>query len=53
MRMKTPQLLAAALRGALAFAATGAQAYGDQTETDHASLVEAIESGRVKTLEGI
>lgn len=30
-----------------------AESYGDQTETDHASLVKAIKKGRVKALEGI
>lgn len=30
-----------------------AEAYGDQTEADHASLVKAIKDGRVKALEGI
>ena len=30
-----------------------AESYGDQTETDHASLVEAIKQGRVKALEGL
>ncbi len=30
-----------------------AESYGDQTETDHASLVRAIKKGRVKVLEGI
>jgi hypothetical protein len=27
-----------------------AEAYGDQTERDHAELVKAIESGRVKAV---
>jgi uncharacterized protein (DUF2252 family) len=30
-----------------------AESYGDQTETDHASLVGAIKKGRVKAMEGI
>jgi uncharacterized protein (DUF2252 family) len=30
-----------------------AESYGDQTETDHASLVTAIQRGRVKALQGI
>jgi len=30
-----------------------AESYGDQTETDHASLVQAIKKGRVKALKGI
>ena len=30
-----------------------AEAYADQTETDHTSLVEAVKKGRVKALEGI
>jgi len=30
-----------------------AELYGDQTEKDHASLVKAIKTGRVKAIEGI
>jgi uncharacterized protein (DUF2252 family) len=30
-----------------------AESYGDQTEKDHASLVDAIKKGRVKAVEGI
>ena len=30
-----------------------AEAYGDQTETDHASLVRAIRQGRVKAVESV
>jgi len=30
-----------------------AEAYGDQTEQDHARLVQAIKSGRVKAIEGV
>lgn len=33
--------------------ATWAEAYGDQTERDHARLVQAIKSGRVKAIEGV
>jgi hypothetical protein len=33
--------------------ATWAEAYGDQTETDHAALVKAIKNGRVKAAMGI
>ena len=30
-----------------------AEAYGDQTETDHAALVQAVQQGRVKAVEGV
>jgi uncharacterized protein DUF2252 len=30
-----------------------AEAYGDQTEQDHAALVEAIKAGRVAAVEGV
>jgi hypothetical protein len=30
-----------------------AESYGDQSETDHASLSAAIKNGRVKALQGI
>jgi uncharacterized protein (DUF2252 family) len=33
--------------------ATWAEAYGDQTERDHARLVKAIKSGRVQAIEGV
>ncbi|HEY7096666.1 MAG TPA: DUF2252 domain-containing protein [Terriglobales bacterium] len=33
--------------------ATWAESYGDQTEADHAALVKAIKSGRVKAITGI
>ena len=34
-------------------AATWAEAYGDQIEADHAVLVKAIKSGRVKAITGV
>lgn len=33
--------------------ATWAEGYGDQTESDHAALVKAIKSGRIKSIEGV
>jgi len=33
--------------------ATWAEAYGDQTETDHSALVKAIKSGRIKAITGV
>lgn len=33
--------------------ATWAQAYGDQTEQDHARLVKAIKTGKVKVIQGV
>jgi uncharacterized protein (DUF2252 family) len=33
--------------------ATWAEAYGDQTEQDHARLVQAIETGKVKAIQGV
>ena len=33
--------------------ATWAESYGDQTEKDHARLVKAVKSGRVKAIEGV
>jgi len=33
--------------------ATWAEAYGDQTEADHAALVKAVKSGRVKAITGV
>ena len=33
--------------------AAWAEAYGDQTERDHAQLVKAIKSGKVKAIEGV
>jgi hypothetical protein len=33
--------------------ATWAEAYGDQTEQDHARLVQAIKSGKVKAIQGV
>ncbi len=33
--------------------ASWAEAYGDQTESDHARLVQAIKSGKVKAIQGV
>ena len=33
--------------------ATWAEAYGDQTERDHARLVKAIKSGKVTAIQGV
>jgi hypothetical protein len=33
--------------------ATWAEAYGDQTEADHAALVRGIKSGRIKAIENV